>query len=158
MNQLLIGSCAIRCAFQGRGKVHGSRPRDLGLEREWQLSNEPYRDFQRFTCTMYCKNAVTNEVKKLRYRLFCLNKGDVDSNQLPPCDDSLRKHALRANYQAEIWKRSLQRCPDAGALKMAGWRLIGWAVYQPRKKFWNCCLDNAAGPVSFHNVPVWQMA
>ena len=39
----------------------------------------------------------------------------------------------------------------AGALKMAGWRLIGWVVYQPRKQFWNCCLANAAGPV-------WQMS
>ena len=47
----------------------------------------------------------------------------------------------------------------AGALKMVGWRLIGWMAYQPRKeRFWNCGLANAAGPVSFHHVPVWQMA
>ena len=32
----------------------------------------------------------------------------------------------------------------AGALKMAGWGLIGCVVYQPRKQFWNCCLANAA--------------
>ena len=44
------------------------------------------------------------------------------------------------------------------ALKMAGWRLIGRVVYQPRKQFWNCCLANAAGPVSFLHVPAWQMA
>ena len=48
----------------------------------------------------------------------------------------------------------------AGALKMAGWRLIRWVIYQPQKQFWNCscCLANAAGPVSFHRVPLWQMA
>ena len=45
----------------------------------------------------------------------------------------------------------------AGALKMAGWRLTGWVFYQPRKQFWNCCLANAAGPVSFHHVPVRQL-
>ena len=44
----------------------------------------------------------------------------------------------------------------AGALRMAGWRLIGRVVYQPRKQF--CCLANAAGPVSFLHVPAWQMA
>ena len=36
---------------------------------------------------------------------------DVDSNQLLPCDDSLRKHALRANYQAAIWKRKSSTMP-----------------------------------------------
>ena len=46
----------------------------------------------------------------------------------------------------------------AGALRMAGWRLIGRVVYQPRKQFWNCCPANAAGPVSFLHVPAWQMA
>ena len=32
-----------------------------GLGREWQLSNEFYSDFQRFTCAMYRKNAGTSE-------------------------------------------------------------------------------------------------
>ena len=87
---------------------------------------------------MYCKNARTNEVNKLRYRLFCLKKGDVDSNQLPPCDDSFRKHALRANYQAAIFNdapKYLRLLDVTGALNMADWRLIGWVVYQPRKQF-----------------------
>ena len=46
----------------------------------------------------------------------------------------------------------------AGALKMAGWRLIGWVFYQPRKQFRSCCFAIAAGPVSFHHVPVRQLA
>ena len=100
-------------AFQGRGNVlefrimaqdQGFQKVFQGLGRDWQLSNELYRNLQRFTCAMYCKNAGTNKVNELRYRLFCLKKGNVDSNQVPPCDDSLRKHALRANYQAAIWK------------------------------------------------------
>ena len=100
--------CDTVSAFQGRGKVlvyrimandQGFQEVFQGLGREWQLSNELYRDLEWFTCAMCCKNAGTNEVNELRYRLFCLKKGDVDSNQLPPCDDSLRKRALRANYQ-----------------------------------------------------------
>ena len=99
-------SCDTVSAFQGRGIVLVFRimAQDQvfqevfqGLGRGWQLSNELYRDLQRFTCAMYCKNAGPNEVNKLRYRLFCLKKGDVDCNQLLPCDDSLRKHARRAN-------------------------------------------------------------
>ena len=110
---------------------------------------------------MYCKNAGTNEVNKLRYRLFSLKTGDVDSNQLPPCDDAFRKRALGANYQAAIFNdapKYLRLLDLTGALKMTGWRLIGWVVYQPRKQFWYCCLATAAGPVSFHHVLVWQMA
>ena len=162
--------CDTVSAFQRRGKVlvfrimaqdQGFHEVFQGLGREWQVSNELYRDLQRFNCAMYCKNAGTNEVDKLRYRLFCLKKGDVDSNQLLPCDDSFRKYALRANYQAAIFNdapKYLCLLDVTGALNMAGWRLIGWVVFQPRKQFWNCCLANAARPVSFHHAPAWQMA
>ena len=118
-----FADCDTISAFQGRGKVlvfrimaqdQGFQDVFHGLGREWQLSNELYRDLQRFTCAMYRKNSGTNEVNKLRYRLFCLKKGDVESNQLPTCDDSLRK--LRANYQAAIWNRSLQRCAEIPSL------------------------------------------
>ena len=162
-----LTGCDTVSAFQRRGKVlvfrimaqdQGFQEVFQGLGREWQLSNELYRDLQRFNCAMYCKNARTNEVNKLRYRLFCLKKGDVDSNQLPPCDHSFRKHAFLANYRAAIFNdapKNFRLLDVTGALKMAGWRLIGWVVYQPRKQFWNSCLGNAAGPVSFHHAPIW---
>ena len=76
-------------AFQGWGKVllfqimaedQGFQEVFRGLGREWQLSNELYRDLQRFTCAMYRKNAGTNEVNELRYRFFCWRKGTVDFN------------------------------------------------------------------------------
>ena len=67
--------CDTVSAFQGRGKVLVFRimAQDQlfqevfqGLGREWQLSNEFYCDFQRFTCTMYRKNAGKNEVDELQ--------------------------------------------------------------------------------------------
>ena len=76
--------CDAASAFQRRGKVLVFRimAQDQGFQevfqrlgRGWQLSNKLYRDLHRFTCAMYCKNAGTNEVNKLRYRLFCLKKG-----------------------------------------------------------------------------------
>ena len=111
-----FSGCDTVSAFKGRGKVlvfrimepdQGFQEVFQRLGREWQLSNEFYRDFQRFTCAMYRKNVGTNEVNELRYRFFSWKKGDVDCNQLPPCDESIREHALRANYQAAIRKRSL---------------------------------------------------
>ena len=53
--------------------------------------------------------------------MSCLKRGDVESNQLPPCNNTLRKHSLRANYQAAVWRRSLQRCPELPSLVGSGW-------------------------------------
>ena len=116
---------------------------------------------------MYCKNVGTNEVNKLRYRLFCMKKGDidVDSNQLPLCDDSLRRHARRTNYQAAIWKRSLQRCLEIPSPLGCGWctedgRLgIDWMCGLPAPKaVLELLPGQCSSPVSFLHVPVWQMA
>ena len=41
----------------------------------------------------------------LRYQLFRVKKGDVDSSQLSPCQDTLMLHVMQANYQACIWKK-----------------------------------------------------
>lgn len=54
-------------------------------------------------------------------RLFCAKQGKVDSNQLPPCADCLKMHSLRANYQAAIWRRSLQSCPQVPSPVGHGW-------------------------------------
>ena len=69
-----------------------------------------------FTCFMYSSNPGTSDVNDLQYRLFCTKKGDLDSNQLPPCVDTLRKHCDWANYQAAIWHRSLPSCPEIPSL------------------------------------------
>ena len=54
-------------------------------------------------------------------RLFCAKQGKIDSNQLPPCTDCLRMHSLRANYQAAVWRRSLQSCPQVPSPVGYGW-------------------------------------
>ena len=78
----------------------------------WNMSDHLYHSLQKFTCAMYCSSPRTSDIKELRYRLFCLKRGNADSNQLPPCNDTVHKHSLRANYEAAVWRRSLQRCPD----------------------------------------------
>ena len=45
-----------------------------------------------------------NDVNMLRYKLFCVKKGDCPCVKLPPCQSSLKQHCLRANYQSKIWR------------------------------------------------------
>ena len=107
------------------------------LSMEWNLSDDLYRSLQKFTCTMYCSTPGTSNINELRYRLFCLKRGDVESNQLPPCNDTLHKHALRANYQAAVWRRSLQRCPEIPSPVGSDWctedgkLVVDWMGGQP---------------------------
>ena len=44
-----------------------------------------------------------------RYEMFATRS--TQSSHLPPCQDALRKHIARANYQAGIWRRSLEPQP-----------------------------------------------
>lgn len=44
--------------------------------------------------------------------MFRAKTGDISSGQLPPCSDALRQHTNRANYQAAIWRRSLECSPQ----------------------------------------------
>ena len=56
-----------------------------------------------------CSSATVNE---LRCQLFRAKKGEVESGQLPPCEDCLFMQSLRANYQAGVWRRALEECPS----------------------------------------------
>ena len=69
---------------------------------------------------MYAPSSSTSKVNKLPYELFCAKHGEVES-KLPPCEDSLFMHTLIANYQAAIWKRSLQSQPYVPDPKEHGW-------------------------------------
>ena len=70
---------------------------------------------------MYVANSSTNEVNELRYQLFCNKRGEVESSQLPPCRDCLFMHVQRANYQAAIWKCSLQANAVVPSPTESGW-------------------------------------
>ena len=90
--------------------------------------------------TMYAPNSGTDDVNLLRYRLFCAKKGDIDSRLLPPCKDTLRKHCQRANYQAAVWRRSLQNSPVLPSPIGNGWFMKGeclaldWMSGEPAPK------------------------
>ena len=110
---------------------------------------------------MYSSNPGTKDVKVLRYRLFCARKGELESHQLPPCQDTLRKHCERANYQSAIWRRSLQSSPQIPLFIGSGWCLkdgklsIDWMSGEPHPRL---CLSSYLARVresnSCQSVPV----
>ncbi|KAG0716309.1 hypothetical protein GWK47_009996 [Chionoecetes opilio] len=122
--------CDTVSAFAGRGKMTALKQVKMDktyqdafheLGRSWEVSPELFEKLQEITCHMYLPSTHTTEVNKLRYELFCARRGEVESSQLPPCEDCLFMHALRANYQAAIWRRSLQSQPFVANPTDCGW-------------------------------------
>ena len=102
--------CDSVSAFAGKGKIgalkilksnEGARRAFRELGQSWTVSEDLYTLLEKFTCSMYIPvGNTTSHVNDARYELFCAKNGELESHQLPPCQDSLRKHILRANYQA----------------------------------------------------------
>ena len=87
------------------------------------MSDDLFDQIQKFTCHMYTSDGHTDKVNELRYHLFCTKRGEVDSSQLPPLRECLYMHVLRANYQARIWRCSLQREIQVPDPKVCGWTI-----------------------------------
>ncbi len=70
-----------------------------------------------YYCTYYCCYCYYY----YRFNLFRLGKHSEEL--FPPTNDSLGKHILRANYQAAIWRRSLEQAQDLPGPVGNGWQL-----------------------------------
>ena len=112
--------CDSVSSFSGQGKVKAVnlvnknqdyRETFTAFGQQWQVTDDMFQMIQAFTCSMYCLNTKIKEVNTLRYEMFRTRKGDISSGLLPPCEDALRQHTNRANYQAAIWRRSLENSP-----------------------------------------------
>ena len=112
--------CDTISSLSGQGKLkalkiilHNDKFRNVfsSLGSQWEVSTENLSAIQEFTCQLYKRNTKVKEVNELRYQMFLCKKGDVESSQLPPCEDALKQHTIRANYQAAIWRRSLENYP-----------------------------------------------
>ena len=77
------------------------------------LPNEIFNVIQDVTCQRYCRNNKASEVNEPRQQMFGSRSGEIESGQLPPCEDTLRQRTRRANYQTVIWRRSLINSPDS---------------------------------------------
>lgn len=61
--------------------------------------------------------------KKVSVKIKWPKQGQVDSAQLPPCEDCLNQHNKRANYQAAILKRCLDNFSEIPQTEGHGWML-----------------------------------
>ena len=87
------------------------------------LSEALFTLLQESVCKVYASQISLCEVNDLRYQLFRVKKGDVDSSQLPLCQDTLLLQGMRANYQACIWKRILEQETDTPSPEGHGWMI-----------------------------------
>ena len=124
--------CDAVSAFAGIGKVkplkkllskqeYQSTFKQLG--ENWAMSEDLLMQLEAFVCDIYGAKKSISDVNQCRYAVFCAKKGEAESHQLPPCQDSLYKHCRRANYQAAIWRNYLRNNevpPPVGH----GWYLV----------------------------------
>lgn len=93
------------------------------LGSEFTLSNYDRNLIQKFTCQLHSRNTKIKNINELRYHMFQSRQGQVDSAQLPPCEDCLYQHTKRANYQTAVWRRSLVNLPEIPQPEDHGWML-----------------------------------
>jgi hypothetical protein len=73
---------------------------------------------EQFVCAIYGQQC--DSVDEARYRMFCSNSAYGQS--LPPTRHSLEQHLKRANYQAAIYRRSLEAMINAPRPENHGWK------------------------------------
>ena len=124
--------CDSVSAFAGKGKLAALKLlktdkevqqtfADLG--KQWDLSDDLFEKLEVFTCKLYAPKQEVKKINDLRYLLLCSRNGDIESHQLPPCQDALKQHARRANYQAAIWKRSISGDYHVPSPVQHGWEI-----------------------------------
>ena len=98
--------CDTVSALAGRGKAQALKLIDNNQEcretfsqlgEEWEVSPSIIEKLEKVTCQLYFSKTKSVRVNDLRYQLFCIKKGRIESHQLPPCRDCLVKHIKRAN-------------------------------------------------------------
>jgi len=120
----------------------------LKLGQELNVDNDVFEALQEYTCQLYSKGTKSSGVNQLRYDLFRSKEGKINSSQLPPSEDTLRLHTLRANYQAHLWRHCLEQIVEVSPLNN-GWiqrgegaLSIAWMTLQPALetilKYLNC--------------------
>ena len=117
-------------AFASRGKLSALKlmKKDIAYQetfsqvgQSWDVQQHIFQKVQQFTCPICVAASRTTEVKDLRYQLFCVKMGEIESSLLPLCRDCLFMHLIRANYQAAMWKCCLPARPTVPNPTKCGW-------------------------------------
>ena len=130
-----LSGCDTTSSFYGKGKkklysiVQSNHLldsiRDLGAYFNSDISALTL-SIEPVICLLYSEDISNTSVNSLRYQMFC-SKTQNEKN-LPPTQDALQQHILRANYQAAIWRRALEPKIDAPTPHGHGWKVQNGAV------------------------------
>ena len=163
--------CDTARAFAGRGKTGPLKQlkKDevaidafVQLGTSWNVDQSLTSKLQKFTCRMYAASSKTCKVNILRHEMFLSKRGEVDSSTLPPCEDSLKQHIQRANYQAGVWRGALLPMSDIpepdghGSRELMG--ALTWIGYTDRlllMLYWSFLHASASGNVYQMIIHVW---
>ena len=133
--QLLPGlhaltGCDTVSTFVGKGKnkalkmvmeKQDMRSKLGGIGETVPPGNEVIANVEHFVCALY-NGSGEEGINEIRYKMFCKSK-NMQSHQLPRTKAALKHHIKRANYQAYLWKNSLQRSIEDQNPNGQGWQL-----------------------------------
>jgi len=142
--------CDSVSAFAGKGKAKALNIMMQSDEFVTLFSNfgnidieEEMSQLEKFTCHLY--GSTKQNVNAARYRFYCQKQGKLPLSQLPPCQETLRKHCQRANYQCRIWRLCLEAEPDINNPIHHGWEddcdgnlVIDWMNCDPAPESVSC--------------------
>ena len=71
-----------------------------------QTNELPEETIQAFVCHLYGTSSASEnqaDIDQLQYTIYCLKRFKVET--LPPCQNVLKQHMKRSNYQTYIWRK-----------------------------------------------------
>jgi hypothetical protein len=126
-----FSGCDSTSRFAGRGKKTVFRlllendefcQAMKSLGEKFDPDAETVKQAEKAICHLY-NSAQFSNTNKIRSDKW--NRRTTDITKLPPCHDSAILHLRRANYQAAIWKRSLEREMEVPSPHGHGWVVHG---------------------------------
>ena len=129
--------CDSISAFSGRGKIkplilmgkHKTYVETFSTLGKLDSTDECINAIEKFVCHMYGKADDDASINSLRYNMCCQRNGKIAIDMLPPCFNVLIQHVRRANYQARIWHKSLERNALIGSPEDNGWTIKDDKLY-----------------------------
>ena len=123
-----ITGCDTTSQFTGHGKrttwkvflqyphlLHNFAEDDVPSPASISLAEE-------FVCKLYDNKTTSKSIQEVCCALFRKLKANVDS--LPPTEDALSLHIMRAHYQTRIWKQSMVAHPKLPLPINSGWHMV----------------------------------
>ncbi|KAJ8909595.1 hypothetical protein NQ315_003469 [Exocentrus adspersus] len=87
------------------------------------------KNIQIFVVKLYSKNPNTSITSVNSLRGLLASSSTIAN--LPPTENSLRFHSLRAYYQTKVWLNSLEPCPKLPNIADYGWKIDNERNYNP---------------------------